>query len=170
MARRDEAGRQVLSQLTSEQYDPIAAWKRSRVTEQGRAFPETRVLSASEGAVVRQSLLDALDLESDATNRALVDALYAKCRLLPQFQLLDDDAVDVSRMLSEAEILSETVLVLLPLEGAFDSGVRIDRLDLIRFFDDIWYPSTDDLVVIDEERRTLLFVDHHGRVGALRLS
>ena len=34
--------------------------------------------------------------------------------------------------------------------------------DLCEFFDDIWYPSTDDIEIVDMNLKWMLAIDHHG--------
>lgn len=154
--------------MSSKEYDPIVPWKRDAVIEDGRLFPQTKVLRSREGAEVRQWLVGAMGLSRDVPDRDLLDALYARARPLPSSVHMDEGR-GVAEVLKEAGIMSDPVLILLPLEGAFDSGVRMARQDLIDFFEDLWFPSTDDLVVIDERGETLLLIDHHGRVGSLTL-
>ena len=57
-----------------------------------------------------------------------------------------------------------------PLESIFLNWHRYDEidqmsfLDLNNYFDDIWYPSTDDIDVFDESLSWILSVDHDGSV------
>jgi hypothetical protein len=51
----------------------------------------------------------------------------------------------------------------------FEALTEIQLEDLIRIFDDIWYPSADDLDIVDPELRWLVSVSHYGAVTLLRL-
>lgn len=155
--------------LNSKGNDPIVAWKKHAVTAQGRQFPETTVLSFAEGAAVRTWLSDSTGLLQDASNRDILDALYTQTRMLDCFEHMNKRC-DIGDMLERTEVVSESVLLLFPLDGGFDAGVRMSRRDLIGFFDDLWYPSMDDLLIIDEGKAILLLVDHHERVGTMKLS
>ena len=53
--------------------------------------------------------------------------------------------------------------------GQFEELDRIRLQDLSECFDDIWYPGSDDLDVIDAECKWILSVRHDGAVGILRL-
>jgi len=52
---------------------------------------------------------------------------------------------------------------------------RFDKIDELRFvdlcekFDDIWYPSSDDLDVFDRNMNWLISVEHSGSIRALRI-
>ena len=44
----------------------------------------------------------------------------------------------------------------------FDSIDRMAFADLRRFFDDIWYPASDDVEVFDESLSWILLISHEG--------
>jgi hypothetical protein len=152
--------------MSESPFNPIAQWKVNSVTEDGRIFPDTEILAPREGARVRQRILSTLGLGRDASNREALDALYSGVRKLTLHPRVLDD-IPVENMLEEAKVVSDRVLLLFPLEGGFDSAVIISRRNLIDFFDDLWYPSVDDLLVIDAENEVLLMIDHHENVGTL---
>ena len=52
----------------------------------------------------------------------------------------------------------------------FDDVDEIRTTDLIQHFNDIWYPSLDDLDLIDVRVRWLISVHHHGGVQSLIIS
>lgn len=166
--RETEAVDQGQYELSDLGYDPIATWKRDAAARQHLAFPSTVVLSSDEGTELRLQIVEATGLKNEATNRDIQSSLYSAVRPLHSSPHLDEGG-NIEQMLDEAGIDSARVLILLPLEGAYDSGAWIDRKDVIEFFDDLWYPSTDDLIVIDEQRTTLLMVDHHGNAGSMKL-
>lgn len=149
-------------------YDPIADWKREAVESEGRSFPETMLLPLAEAVKVRQRIFSAIGLSPGASNREALDSLYACAQRLTQNpQMIDGVAIE--KVLEEAQVRSESLLLVFPLGSAFESAVRIARADFVAFFDDLWYPSTDDLVVIDAANHVLLLVDHHENIGTLRL-
>jgi len=49
---------------------------------------------------------------------------------------------------------------------------RIDQMqfdDLVTFFADLWYPSSDDIEILDSTLMWLLAIDHSGDIGYTRL-
>lgn len=51
----------------------------------------------------------------------------------------------------------------------FDDVDQMAFGDLDRFFSDIWYPSSDDLDIIDSSGRWLISVHHSGTIGWMNL-
>lgn len=157
-------------------YDPIVEWKKDSVIEEGRKFPPYRVFNQLEGDRARAHLIgclgvsDSLDgLSTGDSNWMISNALYVQTTSCPQFELKQyTDDFDLIGMLGAAEIVSEYVLFLLPFEGAYDSVVEMLTADFITFFDDIWYPS-DDIVILNLALSSLLLVTHFGKVGILSL-
>jgi hypothetical protein len=50
----------------------------------------------------------------------------------------------------------------------FDDIDSLELDDLSRHFDDIWYPSVDDIEVFDESCRWFLSVSHDGRITLIQ--
>jgi len=44
----------------------------------------------------------------------------------------------------------------------FDDVDKVELDFLSKYFDDFWYPSSDDLDIIDQDLRWYVCVDHHG--------
>ena len=63
-----------------------------------------------------------------------------------------------------------------PPERVFLNWYRFDALDEVRFddlrskFNDVWYPSSDDLEVLDPNLGWILSIDHSGNIFLLDLS
>lgn len=50
----------------------------------------------------------------------------------------------------------------------FDNIDRMALDDLSRYFDDIWFPSADDIEIFDESCSWILSVNHGGVIGYLK--
>jgi len=50
---------------------------------------------------------------------------------------------------------------------AFTNIDRMGLAELDEFWEYIWYPSSDDIDVIDSECRWMITIDHDGKVGML---
>ena len=153
----------------SEVCDPIAPWKRDAVVQQGRDLPRTDVLGGGGGIFVRYWITTLIRSSIGASNRELLDAVYAGLSRLAGTQGPDSE-LDIRSILDQLGITCDFVFVLFPLDGGFESVARMKRNDLIEFFEDLWYPSRDDLFVIDDQLQVLLVVDHHENVGTIRLA
>lgn len=150
-------------------YDPISAWKREFVFGAGRTFPNADVLSVSEGNQLKGLLESALYLGPGSTNQEIMDALYQLSHRLGGVSDDKDIAeAEMTRYFNEADIKSDTVVVLFPYEGAFNSGVRMARTEILTHFDDLWYPSADDMIVVDVSAKSILHVTHHRWVQAMK--
>lgn len=170
MVKRARVADTVEFRSSSLGHDPIVPWKRQSVVDSGRSFPDTSVVSIEEGRLIRLLLLKALQLGGSASDREVLDKLYAIGRPLvsPQSSALELVQI-IGTLMREAGLLSDQILVVLPLEGGFSSAVRMFRSDIIAFFDDVWYPSMDDLLLIDEHENVALLVDHHEKVSVIPL-
>lgn len=148
--------------------DPIEAWKREAVAEEGRKFPETEPVTSSECFEIKQKLYVTLQVDPDLPETEILWALHRQCRQLGRnvYGASEDQIKDY---LKAAGINTTTVLLMLPFTGGFSTGVRIRSSDLTSNLDDIWYPSADDLIVIDENHQNLLLIAHSESVGWLRL-
>lgn len=152
-------------------FDIIHPYKRELAARDGNPFPDTKVLSIAEGQQLCELLRAGLGIGGTNTTRDWLDLLYSRCNKITELNLDEPfEAVLLNQILDHGKILSESVIVMLPFTGGFDSGVRIARSDLIRSFDDIWYPTAEDLVVFDEVQKAILYVTHYGWVGSTQMS
>jgi hypothetical protein len=49
----------------------------------------------------------------------------------------------------------------------FDVVDKMKTVDFIKYFEYIWYPSSDDIDVIDENLNWIMLIDHEGGVRLL---
>ncbi len=51
----------------------------------------------------------------------------------------------------------------------YDQIDQFKKEDLLNFFDDIWYPSSDDIDIFDEKMENIVSIDHGGFIKILQI-
>jgi len=129
-------------------------------------FPRFRSLSPPETTALATSLLQVLALPVDAGPLELLSVI--RSRSLPIDAVNADDENfclgDLLRKLNYPE--SELVYLNW---YQYDEIDECRTEDVVRLFHDIWYPSADDLELIDSQLKWILSIEHHGMVRGLRL-
>jgi hypothetical protein len=78
----------------------------------------------------------------------------------------DSDSFDLRRVFEKLQIK--------PLDEVFINWYRFDQMDsisfddLAKYFDDIWYPSADDIDIVDSSLEWILQIDHDGYIKVLK--
>ncbi|HRP09220.1 MAG TPA: hypothetical protein PLL69_12110 [Gemmatimonadales bacterium] len=134
-------------------------------TNPGEKFPDSTPLSDAECSGIRRNIAIAVG-EGEASGVQLVKDISD--RLVPD---LSASALDGSFRV--ASLLRRHRLPF-PCEVLinWDDFTNIDRIglaELDEFWEYIWYPSSDDIDVIDSGYRWMVSIDHDGRVGVLVL-
>jgi len=133
-------------------------------THQGESFPKFRSLSSGECAVVRTRVLALLHLGPDASGLDILKALHGRDgRHLGEVSL--EQPVDLRELLRGLPLVAHHQVFLN--WHHFDEIDVIDVDDLSKNFDDIWYPSVDDIEIFDESQTWFLSVSHDGRLTLL---
>src|SRR5258706_11424678 len=70
----------------------------------------------------------------------------------------------VRALLSDFPIEDEWVELVWPYEN---EGARMRYVDVVRYYDDLWFPSRDNLWITSERRTWLLAIDHEEAVAFL---
>jgi hypothetical protein len=131
----------------------------------GTSFPQFRSLTADECIEIRRILSQRIG-SSDHDGLTLLKALESSGELVP-----DSNAESPSFNL-RAVLLGEEIV---PGKLVYLNWYRLDEIDEIQFddvsqfFDDIWYPGSDDLEVLDRNLNWILFVHHTGNLKIARL-
>jgi hypothetical protein len=129
-------------------------------------FVKFRSLNKAEADRVFRLLKQRMGLPEGTEAIAVAEAVRAKSVRVEGFDPTDD-AFDLRAVLKSLRFDTADDVLL--------NWYRFDRIDELRAddlctrFADIWYPSTDDLDVLDPDMRWLLLIEHDGRIGALRL-
>ena len=126
-----------------------------------RDFPSHRMLSKAEAREIRARLATNAGLEHTENLAAFTTQI---CALAEPRDGVDASApqFELRRALRAAGIV--------PGERVLLNWYRFDEIDLMNFddvadfFRDIWYPSSDDLDIVDPDARWVVSIDHHGAV------
>lgn len=132
----------------------------------GKQLPVQRG-SHEEVATVRALLLRRLGLPDATDGLALVETVEARSVPVEDHDASRND-FDLARLLVDLVGINLDDDVFLNWYR-FDQLDRMRAVELAQFFDDVWYPSADDLDVIDPRCRWILSVSHHGGIRILRL-
>ncbi len=130
------------------------------------SFPGFRSLSVTEARRIYVAVIRAAGLLSCRTAEELVLAVRDMSILEEgvQVESVDFSLLDLIRKLG----LPTSKKVYLNWYR-YDKIDEINTVDLAEHFDDIWYPSVDDLDVIDGDIRWQISISHYGAVTWLLL-
>ncbi len=133
----------------------------------GCSFPWFQSLSPAEAQDLRARLAGRVGLPSTVDLLELVERLDELADEIPCTNP-EQGPLDVSAVLHAQGIrpLSEVYVNW----HRYDDIDRMRLADLARNFDDVWYPSSDDLDILDETLTWILSVSHEGTVKLARLS
>ena len=123
-------------------------------------------LSDSEATAVRERLKTALHLPKNSSPLELVEFISDKGTIADSFNVRDES-------FSMYEFAKHFNIVLS--EYTFVNWYRFDDIDLMTVndlfssIDDIWYPSVDEIDILDSEMRWILSIDDAGGLKLLEL-
>jgi hypothetical protein len=130
------------------------------------SFPGFRSLDAGEAYHIFSLLKERLGLPPKSSGLDVLDNIGKKATALSEV----DAAVemfDLCSILAQLEFVATKVFV------NWDRFEKIDEFgtkDLCQYFTDIFYPSADDLEIMDVGLTWLLSIRHYGTVKALVIS
>lgn len=119
-----------------------------------------------EAAALKAALLTRLNLPEETDGLSLVNSLAARSMQLHELDA-SSEGFDLGRILVDQVGISLDDDVFLNWHR-FEQLDRIRAADLAAFFDDIWYPSADDLDVVGVGGQWVLSIAHHGGVSLLK--
>ena len=140
---------------------------RDFAASEGKQLPVQKC-SEKEVATVRALLLRRLGLPEATDGLALVQAVEARSVAVEALDASRDD-FDLAQFFAESIGISLEDYVFLNWYR-FDELDRMRARDLAEFFSDVWYPSADDLDVMDRQCRWIISIDHHGGLRVLQLA
>jgi len=129
-------------------------------------FVPFRSLTKEEADDVFRQLKSRLKLPDELDALQTVDIISQRSVVVEGIDATQDD-FDLKQVFSRHHVVLK--------ERLFVNWYRFDRIDeigtddLCRSFGDIWYPSSDDLDIIDSNFDWILTVEHSGMVRILRL-
>jgi hypothetical protein len=129
--------------------------------EHAGPFPSFRTLPSEECQRWRELLANRLGLPAAGTALEFARDLAAR-----QSDVPEANAMDGLALLPTLQALGITPAPEIFLNWArFEAVDAFATADVARYFDDLWYPATDDLDVFDASARWLLSVRHDGAVS-----
>ena len=131
----------------------------------GKVFPKVEPMEQSVCEEVRKQVAVHLGGNPTQTGTELVREIVEEAVPIPGLDANSDD-FQILRVLDGLGF-RHTEHVFLNW-GQFDELDRIGLRDLSEHFNDLWYPHSDDLEVIDLESGWILSVRHDGVVSVLR--
>lgn len=132
----------------------------------GSRFPAFAHLSPNECLRLRSAIAVRLGLHGDPQPLILLETLHAK--VTPFTSVGDQTAFQLQNAISAAGFICSTDVLVNWYR--FDDIDRIALSDLSVHFDDIWYPSSDDIEIFDESLDWFVSVRHDGLLSVLDTS
>lgn len=131
----------------------------------GEPFPRHRSLSAVECDQLRRKLAALYSIESTTDDLvAFTNAIAAKRQAVSRVS--DDDRFNLADTLKSLGIVADSEVFLN--WHRYDSIDEISLYHASLYFDDIWYPYTDDIDIFDKSCLWIVSVDYHGGVYLAR--
>jgi hypothetical protein len=134
--------------------------------DRGQSFPAFRSLSPDQCAALRERVAQKLGLPPETDPLELVRHLAAKEGRYSS-QQADEASFDLGKAMDELGIKPKDTIYLNWYR--YDDVDEMSVKDLSKFFDDIWYPSSDDLDIFDDSLQWILSIAHDGDVKAIAL-
>jgi hypothetical protein len=133
----------------------------------GQAFPPFRALSRAECRVLRDRIASKVGVPATASEAELVRRIddLAGQQIAPPAV---DPEFNLGRALMKAGVTSSETIFLNWYR--YDDVDEMRLADVTKFFEDIWYPSSDDLDIFDESLRWILSIRHDGEVKYVNLA
>ena len=128
----------------------------------GRPFPAHRDLSAAEVEDKRENLsINGMAAASRESLTRMIDSAKPIAGMSAESD--DFDLGDVFRHLRIPPPSNIYVWYLYD-----DEMVSLSTADVARYFDDFWYPSSDDVGLFDNSGRWIIFVTHYGELRVIK--
>jgi hypothetical protein len=130
-----------------------------------RRFPAFEALSHERCREVRRRVCEHLELDETVSGLEIVNGLHWQTgrRLgeVPEGSFSLRDLVTGAGLAPASEVLINWY--------RFDDIDKIDIDRLSKYFDDIWYPSADDIEIFDESCKWFLSVSHDGQLTLIEV-
>lgn len=129
----------------------------------GIEFPWFRELKLHETAEIRDRLSQRIGLPAGLDNLELTRSVSRLCS--------GCESKNAESQLFNLMNLTKD-LGITPQGKVYVNWYRYDKIDqmafedLVRYFDDIWYPSSDDIELFDDSLSWIVAVSHYGNVSA----
>jgi hypothetical protein len=130
-------------------------------------FPSYKTLSTTETVGIIETVSAQLKMLPNSSSLELVEALRKKSSAIPDINAESDD-FDLKSVFLKMEVS--------PMEQIFINWYRFDKIDaiglndLLTYFDDIWYPATDDIDIFDASFSWVISICYSGEVMILKFN
>lgn len=132
----------------------------------GVRVPDCYTLSPSESDEIRRRLRERLQIPESSDGLAILQKLVERASLHTKANALDD-SFNLSDVMASLGVQPKVQVYVNWYR--FDAIDRMAYDDVVQYFDDIWYPSSDDIEVFDSSLSWVLSVSHDGAVGFVKL-
>jgi hypothetical protein len=130
-------------------------------------FPQIIALDQNDMLCVRQNISQKLNININLTGKELLNLIVKSCRSVPNY-----NACTIGFLLSD--VLKNLEIV--PKNKVYINWYQFDKIDILSFndidkyFDYIWFPSSDDIEIFDDTYDWMLSIRHDGHICCNRLN
>ena len=132
----------------------------------GSTFPTFVTLDRQKCKNIRSILSQKLGLGISIDNFDFTNEV-AKCSAVCEGVEYDGEKFDLRKTLDSLSIVWPEIVYINWYR--FDEIDQMKFVDLAQYFDDIWYPSSDDIEIFDETFCWILSITHFGQLRYLEL-
>jgi len=131
----------------------------------GKSFPDYRSVSAIEAEQTKLRISMQMDFPPSASSLELVRLVREQSTVLSNVNAESDD-FNLKSVIFRAGIM--------PKEEIYINWHRFDEIDRMRledlsgYFEDIWYPSADDIDLFDDSLSWIFSISYSGNISYLR--
>jgi hypothetical protein len=125
-------------------------------------FPWFRQLSSDDSQRLLHAFSTRLGLPDHTDARAVLSKLFENAVPIEDGDA-NQDGFDIQSLMYVHGFMPGELLYVD--WGRFDRIYQMKRDDVAQYFDDLWYPSSDDLSIFDDTCSWIIFIDHHGSVS-----
>lgn len=133
----------------------------------GESFPYFRALDSKECSTIENSLIEKLHLPKDVSPLDLTKKIAEMGHFLSGIDA-NDPNFNLIKVLRSQNITGH--------KNVFVNWYRFDKIDeinlndLSQHFDDIWYPSIDDIDIFNASLNWILSIYHYGSISLILLN
>jgi len=130
-------------------------------------FPVVHALPSEKCVDLKRKLAEKLGLATNVAPVQLLETLYNSFHIERAGIVATDPGFNLGTLLRESGVkTSQQVYINW---NQFDHVDEIKLTDLVKYFQYLWYPSSDDVEIFDDTLRWVALVRHDGAVRVVRL-
>jgi len=130
-------------------------------------FPTVQTLASEKCVDFKRNLAGKLGLASNVAPIQLLETLYNSFRVGQAGIVATDPGFNLDALLRESGVKTPQQVYIN--WNQFDHVDEIKLTDLVKYFQYLWYPSSDDVEIFDDTLRWVALVRHDGEVRVVRL-